>query len=175
MYRVQSKRGKPRHTCGTETRSTLWENPLDPFPLIGENPDKSDFVFHRGETRGIYKNLHPAGKPAIRTNKQQGQGKRTLSLSQFNHIRLTGMYYNKIRGEGDRENPVFIGDSELLIIIPIVGNCDEMNRRDEKHRIYTPGGIRNRPSHRRSREGWHPLHTPDPIYRLTIELFCAIL
>ena len=75
-----------------------------------------------------------------------GREENKLSLPQFNHSRLTYAYYNKIPGEGDRETPVFIGDPELLIIIPIVGNCDEMNHRDEKPRIYTPRGYSKPPA-----------------------------
>lgn len=160
MYRVQSKRGKPRYTCGTETRSTLWGNPLDPFPPIGENPDNiGSIVPSRGNPRHI-PNPHHAGKPALRTNKQHGQGERNYPC----HNSIIADWYpcttTRSPGEVNRETPVFKGDPDVLNTIPIVGNCDEMICRDETPRIYTPGGIRNRPSHRRSQLRWHPLHTP---------------
>lgn len=145
MYRVQSKRGKPRYTCGTEKRSNLWENPLDPSLPIGENPDTIGFhVPSWGNPWHILKQ-HPAGNPHSASTSYTGREKSKLSLPQFNLSILTGMYYNKIRGWVDRETPLFIGDPELLIIIPIVGNCDEMNCRDEKPRIYTPRGYSKPP------------------------------
>lgn len=175
MYGVRSKKGKPCHTCRAGKRSNMWGNPLDPSLPIGENPDNvGSLVPSRGNPRHI-PNPHPAGKPAFRTNKQHVQGKCKLSLPQFNHSKLVPMYYNKIRGGINRETPVFKGDPDVLIIIPIVGNCDEMKYCDEKSRIAPPGGVRNRPPHRRSQLRWHPLHIPIPNHRLTIELFCAKL